>query len=60
MKIFKEWLVLYQESKAVCIACNELIRCCKTNLIQHSQIVKHIENINLKESIDNKLIELSR
>jgi len=62
--LFKGWLAPYhQENKAICTACNTVIRCCKTDLIRHSQRVKHIKNINLKKSIvtnnNNDLTELS-
>ncbi|KYM99024.1 hypothetical protein ALC62_10246 [Cyphomyrmex costatus] len=59
--VSKGWLAPYhQEKKTICTVCNKLIRCCKTDLIQHSQTVKHIENINLLINNDvNKLTELS-
>lgn len=34
--------------KALCTICNEAIRCCKSNLIEHSQSVQHLEEINSK------------
>jgi len=43
---FKGWLAPHHvENKAFCIACNRTIRCCKTDLVQHSQTVKHIKKI---------------
>lgn len=45
--IFKGWLAPHPaENKALCIACNKTIRCCKTDLIKHSQTVNHIEKVN--------------
>ncbi|XP_067214127.1 SCAN domain-containing protein 3-like [Linepithema humile] len=45
--IFKGWLAPHSEkNKAFCIVCNKTIRCCKTNLVQHSQTVSHIEKVN--------------
>ncbi|XP_070511914.1 protein FAM200C-like [Cardiocondyla obscurior] len=53
--IFKGWLAPYhQENKALCTACNKLIRCNKSDLVQHSQTVKHITNINLNNKIYNE------
>ncbi|XP_067210313.1 protein FAM200C-like [Linepithema humile] len=47
--IFKGWLTPYPtQEKALCIACNQAIRCCKSNLIEHSQSVQHIKQINSK------------
>ncbi|XP_071581188.1 zinc finger BED domain-containing protein 5-like [Temnothorax nylanderi] len=44
--IFKGWLAPHPaENKAFCIACNKTIRCCRTNLVEHSQTVRHIDNI---------------
>lgn len=52
--VFKGWLAPYhQENKAICTACNKVIRCCKTDLIEHSQTVKHVEKINLNNTIDD-------
>lgn len=40
--VFKGWLTPHPvENKELCIACNKTIRCCKTDLVQHSQTVKH-------------------
>jgi len=41
----------HQENKAICTACNTVIRCCKIDLIRHSQRIKHIKNINLKKRL---------
>jgi len=44
--IFKGWLAPHSEkTKAFCIVCDKTIRCCKTNLVQHSQTVSHIEKV---------------
>lgn len=44
--IFKGWLAPHPENnKAFCFICNKTIRCCKTNLVQHSQTVSHIEKV---------------
>lgn len=41
---FKGWLAPHpSENKALCTACNKTISCRKTNLMEHSQTVKHIE-----------------
>ncbi|KAL0104007.1 hypothetical protein PUN28_016997 [Cardiocondyla obscurior] len=45
-KAFKGWLASYHENNAMCTVCNKLIRCCKSDLLRHSQSVKHITNIN--------------
>lgn len=60
--IFKGWLAPHPaENKALCMLCNKTIRCCKTDLIKHSQTVKHIEKINsgnfkatFKDSLSHK------
>lgn len=45
--IFKGWLAPHPaENKALCTACNKTIRCCKTDLVKHSQTVRHIEKVN--------------
>jgi len=51
--VFKERLAPHhQENKTMCTACNKTIRCCKTNLLQHSQTAKHIKNLNLKKTFE--------
>jgi len=53
---FKGWLTPHPtESKTLCMACNRTISYLKTNLMQHSQTVKHIENVNSSnhKAIDN-------
>lgn len=43
---FKGWLAPHpKENKAFCVVCNKSIRCCKTNLTQHSQTETHLSNI---------------
>ncbi|XP_067212375.1 SCAN domain-containing protein 3-like [Linepithema humile] len=43
---FKGWLAPHPEkNKALCVVCNKTIRCCKTNLTQHSQTETHLTNI---------------
>jgi len=45
---FKGWLAPHpSENKALCTACNKTISCRKTNLIEHSHTVKHIEKIRM-------------
>ncbi|KYN11430.1 hypothetical protein ALC57_16443 [Trachymyrmex cornetzi] len=45
--IFKRWFAPHSvKDKALCTACNTIIRCCKTELVRYSQTVKHIGNIN--------------
>lgn len=45
---FKGWLAPHpSENKALCTACNKTISCRKTNLMEHSQTVKHIEKIRM-------------
>ncbi|KYQ47881.1 hypothetical protein ALC60_13090 [Trachymyrmex zeteki] len=52
-EIFKGWLAPYSElNKAFRIACNVSIACRRTNLLRHSQTVKHIQGVCL-ENIDN-------
>jgi len=53
-------LAPYQE-KAIYNACNIFIKCCKTDLIKHSQTIIHIENVNFKKAFNNtkNLIKLS-
>ena len=44
--LFKGWLAPHsEENKALCVVCNKTIRCCKTDLRQHSQTVTHINKI---------------
>lgn len=44
---FKGWLAPHPtENKALCVVCNKAIRCCKTDIRQHSRTVTHITNIN--------------
>lgn len=51
--IFKGWLAPHPENKAFCNICNTTIRCCKADLIRHSQTTKHIQEFNLKsQSLD--------
>ena len=46
-KIFKRWLAPSPvENKPFCIACNKTIRCHKTDLIAHSQTVRHLNNMS--------------
>ncbi|KAL6266034.1 hypothetical protein P5V15_002888 [Pogonomyrmex californicus] len=49
------------ENKALYIACNKTIICCKTDLIQHSRTVKYIDNVNSSkfEATDNVRDNLS-
>lgn len=43
-----------KKNKALCIVCNKIIKCCKTDLRQHSQTVTHMNNIkNQIQSLDN-------
>jgi len=59
---FKGWLAPHPtENKALCMACNKIISCRKTNLMQHLQTVKHIENVNSSnhKAIDNNNDTLS-
>jgi len=43
---FKGWLAPHPtENKAICNLCNKTIRCSKTDLMKHSQTVKHIDNV---------------
>jgi len=52
--MFKEWLAPhYIENKAFCTICNKTIRCAKTDLVQHSQMVKHIEKVKSNNINDN-------
>lgn len=45
--IFKGWLTPHPvQNKALCTACIKVIRCCKTDLVKHSQTAKHIKNVN--------------
>lgn len=46
--LFKEWLAPHstENDKAICVLCNTTIRCCKTDLIRHSQRAKHIKKYN--------------
>ena len=37
----------------MCTACNKTIKCCKTNLLEHSRTVKHLENEKLNRTIQN-------
>ncbi|XP_067211624.1 protein FAM200A-like, partial [Linepithema humile] len=47
--VFKGWLAPHPTlDKALCTVCNKTIRCCKSNLIEHSQSDQHIEQINFK------------
>lgn len=59
---FKGWLAPHpSENRALCMACNLTISCRKTDLVRHSQTVKHIDKIkslNL-EAIDNNNNTLS-
>ena len=63
--IFRGWLAPHpKENKALCVACNQTIRCCKTDLRQHSQTVTHINNIkrqtqSLDKSNQHNLNELT-
>jgi len=54
-EIFKGWLALHSElNKAFCTACNVSIACRRTNLLRHSQTVKHIyEMKNRNQSFEN-------
>jgi len=45
---FKGWLAPHpSENKALCTVRNKTIKCHKTNLIEHSQTVKHMEKVRL-------------
>jgi len=59
---FKGWLAPHPlENRMLCMACNTTISCRKTDLIRHSQTVKHIdkvESLNF-EAIDNNNDPLS-
>ncbi|EZA62168.1 hypothetical protein X777_06119 [Ooceraea biroi] len=45
--IFKGWLAPHpSEDRALCMACNKTINCRKSDLIKHSQTIKHIESVN--------------
>jgi len=53
---FKGWLTPHpSENRALCMACNTTISCRKTDLIRHSQTVKHIDKVKSLnfEAIDN-------
>lgn len=54
--VFKGWLAPHpKENKALCVVCNKAIRCCKTDIRQHSQTVTHTSNINSQtQSLDNQ------
>lgn len=54
--IFKGWLASHSElNKACCTVCNVSIRCCRTDLVKHSQTVKHIDEIRTRnQSFNNK------
>lgn len=54
-EIFKGWLAPHSElNKALCTACNVSIACRKTNLLKHSQTVKHIDEMKGRnQSLDN-------
>lgn len=53
--IFKGWLAPHSEpNKAFCIVCNVSIRCCKADLIWHSQKAKHIDEMKGRnQCLDN-------
>jgi len=57
--MFKGWLAPHHiENKAFCTICNKTIRCAKTDLVQHSQTVKHIEKVksnNINDSFEHIL-----
>jgi len=59
---FKGWLAPHPtENKAICNLCNKTIRCSKTDLMKHSQTVKHIDNVasQNREKIDNNRATLT-
>jgi len=59
---FKGWLAPHPtENKAICNLCNKTIRCSKTDLMKHSQTVKHIDNVTSqnREKIDNNRATLT-
>ncbi|XP_067217224.1 zinc finger BED domain-containing protein 5-like [Linepithema humile] len=65
--VFKRWLAPHPTlHKALCTVCNKTIRCCKSNLLEHSQSDQHIEqinsknvNINFSNNDDNSSVTLS-
>ncbi|XP_067214890.1 zinc finger BED domain-containing protein 5-like [Linepithema humile] len=65
--VFKGWLAPHPTlHKALCTVCNKAIRCCKSNLFEHSQSDQHIEqinsknvNINFSNNNDNSSVTLS-
>lgn len=51
--IFRGWLAPHPtEDKAFCKFCNIAIRCCRTDLVRHSQRVKHIK-LTRNQSLDD-------
>ncbi|XP_070529870.1 SCAN domain-containing protein 3-like [Cardiocondyla obscurior] len=51
---FKGWLAPHlSENRALCMICNKSINCRKSDLINHSHTVKHIENSGKCKAISN-------
>lgn len=51
---FKEWLAPHpSKNKVLYTVCNKTISCRKTNLIEHSQMVKHIDKVRMLNYKDN-------
>ncbi|KYM93750.1 hypothetical protein ALC62_15647 [Cyphomyrmex costatus] len=56
---FKGWLAPHptDRNKAMCISCNIVIRCCKTDLTRHAQTPKHINKLtNKNQSLNESTI----
>ncbi|KYN04789.1 hypothetical protein ALC62_04334, partial [Cyphomyrmex costatus] len=55
------WLAPHSDlNKAFCSICNSSFRCCRADIIKHSQIAKHIHEIkNKNENLDNVVSNVS-